>query len=107
MGMPLSLYGEFDMNFPRYACNSLSAYFLTVGLMQVYAAISTVTSSVFVLTDFNNKHLNGMDFHSVQMISIPGASSLDIVIKVFPHGDGGYTNIDYVVLGHVWRINLE
>ena len=95
------------MNFPRYACNSLSAYFLTVGLMQVYADISTTTPYVFVLTDFNNKHLNGMDFHLVQMISIPGASSLDIVIKVFPHGDGGYTSIDYAVLDHVWRINLK
>jgi len=95
------------MNFPRYGCNSLSAYILTVGLMQVYAAISTTTPYVFVLTDFNNKHLNGMDFHSVQMISIPGASSLDIVIKVFPHGDGRITSVDYAVLDHVWRINLE
>jgi len=95
------------MTFPSYVCNSLSAYFLTVGLMQVYAAIGTTTTYIFALTDFDNKHLNGMDFHSVQMISIPGASSLDIVIKVFPQGGGRITSVDYAVLDHVWRINLE
>jgi len=104
MGMPLSLYGEVDMNFPRYGCNSLSAYVSTVGLMQVYAAFNPSNPYEFFLTDIR---LNRANFHAIQMVRTPGTSDLRLMVKILPKADRVRENIDYYALDYYWRVNLE
>jgi len=92
------------MNFDQYSCNSLSAYFLTVGLMQVYAAFNPSNPYEFFLTDLR---LNIANFHAIQMMRTPGTSDLRLMVKILPKTNRVRESIDYYVLDYYWRVELE
>jgi hypothetical protein len=102
--MSRALHGVVDMKFPRYGCNSLSAYVSTVGLMQVYAAFNPSNHYEFFLTDL---YLNRADFHAIQMVRTPGTSDLRLMVKILPKTVWVRENIDYYALDYYWRVELE